>query len=823
MRPYLAIIKDSFRAAMASRVLYVLLLLITLLLLAIAPLHLRETLDWRLSSDFNVRNPEQLVRRVVNDKESKKPVARIWELLPDRLKKKLVAIVERPEEETNEPEVPGQPPRSFEDIFTQQELIDELNLIIENRKFYRAEDWKNRIIPSEAEELIKPGVDSLTNIRSKRLNRLLVSTAVSPTIDTGDATALTLKYAIWEFPVPISMTHPQFAQMLTSSIPWVSLPWYFEKMVLSIGLMIAIIVTANMIPDMFEPGSLNLLLSKPISRWGLFTSKFFGGCVFIGLCSVYLFTGLWLWMGFGMGIWDRAMLLSIPLYVVVFAIYFSVSAVVGVLWRSPIVSVILTLLFWAFCFGIGSIYSPFNKKMANNEFVALLPVNGQVYATDVVHRLKVWNKNKEVWEEALDTGMSDQVKMQFEVNSYIVTLRDFPGMPGISNMITPVFDKQNSQLFTSCYDFGNSLSSGRKRMFVGKVSGDDAEFKEVGKFPLDATRIFETSNGIVVASSDGSFHRLKQPALDEAFAKAKVQAAKPKTDAAKAKKKRPGQFDAPTAIADLSEPEVELFDRIGPTSPLAIRNSNHVDYSFERDEFAVFRRGKLRIYKFNGDKYEPRATLELELGFDSGVTNRLAYQGNLVAIAFGNGKVITVDAETVEEKNEYQPESRTGIESIYGSPSGKYFGVLYRNGNLWMLDTESESKMKKAEVVGQGEVASFLIDENDHMWVCDNTDRATDYDLAANKMVTRHSPSGGWLENGFRYALKPFYRICPKPGEFYKVVSYLSSAGDSEANKDVDMNKTFEVADPWGPLWSGLLFMFVMLSIGCFIFGSRDY
>ena len=48
MRPYFAIIKDSFRAALASRVLYVLLIFITLLLLVIAPLHIRETLDWQL-------------------------------------------------------------------------------------------------------------------------------------------------------------------------------------------------------------------------------------------------------------------------------------------------------------------------------------------------------------------------------------------------------------------------------------------------------------------------------------------------------------------------------------------------------------------------------------------------------------------------------------------------------------------------------------------------------------------------------------------------------------------------------------------------------
>src|SRR5258708_7444053 len=42
MRPYFAVLKDSFREAFASRVLWVLLILTTLLLLALAPLGLKD-------------------------------------------------------------------------------------------------------------------------------------------------------------------------------------------------------------------------------------------------------------------------------------------------------------------------------------------------------------------------------------------------------------------------------------------------------------------------------------------------------------------------------------------------------------------------------------------------------------------------------------------------------------------------------------------------------------------------------------------------------------------------------------------------------------
>ena len=132
------------------------------------------------------------------------------------------------------------------------------------------------------------------------------------------------------------------------------------------GLLIAILVTANIIPETFDPGSLNLLLSKPVSRWGLLVAKFIGGCAFIALCATYLFCGTWLWLGLGMGIWDKGILFSIPIYILAFAIYYSVSTLVGIWYRSAILSVILTGIFWAICFGVG--YSYFLRRQSHAEF-----------------------------------------------------------------------------------------------------------------------------------------------------------------------------------------------------------------------------------------------------------------------------------------------------------------------------------------------------------------------------------------------------------------------------------------------------------------------
>ncbi len=671
MRPYLAIIKDSFRAAMASRVLFFLLLLITCLLVALAPLHLQPITD-----------------------------------------------------------------------------------------------------------------------------------------ADGKTTGLDFYYAIWKLPAMFNdVTHQQFASMVTSY-----LPVYFDKFVMSIGLLIAIIVTANMIPETFEPGSLNLLLSKPVSRWGLYTAKFFGGCVFILLLAGYLFLGVWLWLGLAMGIWDRAMLLSIPLYVIVFAIYFSVSALVGLLWRSPILAVILTGCFWAFCFVIGSTYGAFHTKMRNSEWIHLLPVEETVVVSDVLHQVSVWDATQQKWLTKIDADLGgDEEKMAMGIQAYMVPMRDVPSAPGLHDFLAPTHDAERNQVIASRYKFAKLFSSGKQPLWTASESTLD--FAEAGAFPRETIKMFETRQGLVVVTSSGDFFLMtlekdSSPVSDDASDDAEKLASNPSV----------GSFK---------------FEPISPTNRGLIADADHIAYSSQRDEFVIYRNGKLNFVSAEADRYQASREFDLKLDFDVSMTARIEFVGDRVLVAWGNGVVRSANVDQLESHIEYQPESRSGIREVGISMGGRYLAVLYRNGNLWFLDLENEQKNKKefqlASLTGQGHISTFtfskISDGSETIWVADNSDRATCYGLvgAGFEKQTRLAPVGGWVENGYRYLIRPLYTICPKPGEFYKVVSHLSSSGDTRTNRDIDLNQTLEARDPWLPLWSGLGFMLVTLFLGCLIFQFRDY
>ncbi len=201
----------------------------------------------------------------------------------------------------------------------------------------------------------------------------------------------------------------------------------------------------------------------------------------------------------------------------------------------------------------------------------------------------------------------------------------------------------------------------------------------------------------------------------------------------------------------------------------------------------------------------------------------VGFAGNSIVLVLGNGQVITIDSEKLEERNGYQPETRFGIELVTSSPDGRWFALVYRNKKVWILDTQNDEQIRLANVSGQGDISAVSFDDRNRLWVVDRTDRATRYELENTSRDETLTPGGDWIDWAYRYAVRPFYTVCPKPSEFYKVVTYLSDTTDTSSNQDVDLTRVEPTSDPWSPLWSGLGFMAAMLLLSCTIFHFKDY
>lgn len=161
----------------------------------------------------------------------------------------------------------------------------------------------------------------------------------------NDSKGLTILH--WSIPFPL---------VSTSFIP--SADFYkFIFAQLGVGLwlgwiasIIALVSTASIFPDFVDRGSIDLMLSKPIGRARLFIIKFATGLLFAGLQVMVFTAASFLVIGFRGGDWEPWLFVAIPIVLVFYSYLFAVQAVIGLLTRSVIASIIGVLLFWLLLF-----------------------------------------------------------------------------------------------------------------------------------------------------------------------------------------------------------------------------------------------------------------------------------------------------------------------------------------------------------------------------------------------------------------------------------------------------------------------------------------
>jgi hypothetical protein len=109
---------------------------------------------------------------------------------------------------------------------------------------------------------------------------------------------------------------------------------------------LALVSTAGIFPDFLAIGSIELYLSKPVTRLQLFIIKYVGGLLFVTLQVTVFCAASFVVMGLRGHSWEPSLFLAVPLVVLMFSYLYSVCVFFGVLTRSTIAALMLTLIFW---------------------------------------------------------------------------------------------------------------------------------------------------------------------------------------------------------------------------------------------------------------------------------------------------------------------------------------------------------------------------------------------------------------------------------------------------------------------------------------------
>ncbi|HRP63614.1 MAG TPA: ABC transporter permease [Phycisphaerales bacterium] len=157
-----------------------------------------------------------------------------------------------------------------------------------------------------------------------------------------------LRIIAWDLPAPINtqfMSESAFYKLMFVNLGvgfWLS--W--------LAAILALVSTASIFPDFVSTGAIDMVLSKPIGRWRLFLTKYATGLLFVALQVAVFSAAAFLVLGFRGGTWEPSVFLAIPLVVLFFSYLFCVCALLGIVTRSTIAALLLTLLFWFVIYGV---------------------------------------------------------------------------------------------------------------------------------------------------------------------------------------------------------------------------------------------------------------------------------------------------------------------------------------------------------------------------------------------------------------------------------------------------------------------------------------
>ncbi|MHB8971739.1 MAG: ABC transporter permease subunit [Pirellulaceae bacterium] len=761
MKPYLAIIVDSFREALASRVLWILLGLITLVLVAMLPLGYRaeQMTEFRPGDFLDARALVKAVRRDFA-RDAALPGFRIWSNFGEETRQALSKF----QQETD---------RNRGQFFADQaRLIEALNELLTIRGLYDEPAWTGTLLGSEARELLAQGIDQLSEVDLARLNRLLIETPYQEFFRPQPPKQIIISYFGAKISPPIRFSEKRVKQFFEQFV----LPTVIGVLVGFLGVLAAVLVTAPIIPQMFDPGSLSLLLSKPVSRSLMFLAKFVGGCAFILINVTYLIVGLWVIVGLRLGIWNQGLLLCIPIFLFLFAIYYSVSAFSGVIWRNAVVCVVMTVVFWLACTVVGSTKSIIEQlAVESKRLIRLVPTEDSLIALDERGDTYRWDTETTQWQAAFLTGS---------------------GRP-TDRVLGPIYDPRTHSLLASLA--GNRRLFGATRgLLIGKQSDGWAQV-DGPSLPEGTFELLPDPQGRLLAVTNTGIQQLVGD-LEPSPKKLQV------------------------FFIEIPQSFAKPFRPAGPISPLKLTPPATAVVDLQSGNVVIYSRGELTLLVRHGRDFADAQTVQVDV--DQELDATLVCANSTILLALADGRILNYAAPALTLRATYQPEKDSQVRFACGSPDGQWCAVVFHNGRLYLLDTtrEASTTMQLADVRGQNDISAAAFSADNLLLVADRVNRVTSYQPGTWEPVQTYAPALTPLEIAYYYAVVPIHTVFPKPGELDNTIQYVLR---KEETMDMGLpgsnlqTKRFRL-HPWAPVRSSLIFMLVVLGLACLYIERQD-
>jgi ABC-type transport system involved in multi-copper enzyme maturation permease subunit len=221
-----------------------------------------------------------------------------------------------------------------------------------------------------ADKVSDPGPDDEVRfLRSQFRSEMIMSADIEPIASDPDSRSFkvelsnpryvaleggyetTFLFGVWSARIPFSVA------IILAFMEYLVATWIAGIF----GVILAVIFTAGFVPGMLQKGTLDLVLAKPVRRPLVLLTKYFGGLFYVLIPATVLIGGCWLVISWRSGYFNYGFLMSIVVLVTVFAVLYSFAVLIGVLTRSTIATILLTVGLWFFSWLVAKGNIVFNR------------------------------------------------------------------------------------------------------------------------------------------------------------------------------------------------------------------------------------------------------------------------------------------------------------------------------------------------------------------------------------------------------------------------------------------------------------------------------
>ena len=828
MKPYLAILIDSYWEAVGNRVLWVLLVGWALVLAGLAPFGYVTERSFKLVSS-DIDNFDKIKEKLVEASQGK----------GNEAVKAVAAKMDPAFLEQLKPDDKAENEQRGRRRIRSTDMAKELNAAIEARDLYSTAAFPTADKRERLKPLIEQGVEKLGDFEREELNRELLQLAFPLELTRPRSERLWIGYAGFKLGEPLNISRRQIKQFVEPLL----LGFLIKLGLGVVAVFVALIVTSPIVPETFRSGSLHLLLSKPISRIWLYLAKLLGGCIFVFFNITFVLIGLYLIAGIRFDIWNEGLLYCIPLLLFVFIIFYSVSALVGLIWGNAIVCVVACIIFWLFCFAVGAVHD------GMQQHVELLPqisridkIDDKYWAVNQRGDVSIWNEKFSVWQPALDNDIGGQ-----------------------GRTFGPLYDANRNQVVVKSFfriPFGN-LAARTRKMSVIRLSGNDEQDEVAKNDSSKSTSEAATDDADAKATSKETADDAKMASKKTAEQESNKEANSDPKTLAEARSTPYWMSDTgpelPQQLIELTQvgpdivavcrggiyrlnwdkdlgkagnnalvgmlrnlvPGVNAFENVAPKD-FVMSDNTSASVTADGNGLVIYNSGNVDLLKYAKNRFEVTASMKIE-GEGTEPALVIANQQYCV-VARDSLPIMVFDKSLKPVHAEITLPGENNARQLTWIPGTNEAAIITHTGNWFKLDSES-GKLTEINSPFDGLLTAMTWQSPNEVLLGVKPNRVVEYELSKGQVVREFKPKMSTLEMVYNWGVNPVYQVNPKPSALDNAMGYLLSGNATQSMNIVtnDMEQAQVEIDVWRPIITNLVFVVVMLLIGCVYVARKEF